>query len=325
MTPKSVADGASVAAWPERARAASPAPVPMPRSLLFMPLPRAERYLAHLAQAAVLPQAVILDLEDSVVEAAKPAARAALPHALALARDLLPGSVGLWVRVNDVRSGLLPADLDALAPFLAQGIGVMLAKCEQAGDCEAVLAAGADPARLLPLLETLPALAAAEPLLAALARLGLRAAAFGAGDMTLALGVARDYRLPIVQQVIVRLVLAARLAGLQLIDAPARIIPRPGLAPALEAAFLAECRFARDNGLWGKLAVHPAQLPALHAAFDDQAERQHAAQVLRDFAARTDGSRAVASSHDGSYLGTPSWKAAQALQPDVPPPDTTTP
>ncbi|HWH98489.1 MAG TPA: aldolase/citrate lyase family protein, partial [Pseudolysinimonas sp.] len=90
-------------------------------ALLFCPGDRPDRF----AKAAAAADTVIIDLEDAVAASAKGAARLALR-----ASDLDPATT--IVRVNSPRSGLLDADLEALADTAYRS--VMLAKAETEDD-----------------------------------------------------------------------------------------------------------------------------------------------------------------------------------------------
>src|SRR5260370_567077 len=91
------------------------------RSLLFVPAD-SERKLSRAPQSGA--DALILDLEDSVVPAARPLARRQ-------ARDFLAatGSVGFrrYVRINPLLSGVALDDLAAVVPGKPDGI--LLPKC----------------------------------------------------------------------------------------------------------------------------------------------------------------------------------------------------
>src|SRR5665213_1439798 len=99
------------------------------RSLLFVPAD-SERKLAKAAGAGA--DALILDLEDSVLPERK-------PHARTLAAHYLTGSnerAAVWVRVNDRLSGELLKDLAAIVP--ARPAGIVLPKILGPHDIEAV-------------------------------------------------------------------------------------------------------------------------------------------------------------------------------------------
>nr|WP_156226165.1 CoA ester lyase [Pseudactinotalea suaedae] len=136
-------------------------------ALLFCPGNRPDRY----AKAGERADAVILDLEDAVAPADKPAAR----HALR-ASPLDPART--IVRVNGARSGELAADLEALA-----GTGyrtVMLPKTESIADVGAL--AGYD---VVALVETARGVVAAAEIAAAE---GVVALMWGAEDLVASLG-----------------------------------------------------------------------------------------------------------------------------------------
>ena len=88
----------------------------MSRSFLFVPAD-SERKLAKAGTAGA--DALILDLEDAVAPAAKPAARQ-------MAADYLAGKSDVWVRVNPIDTDDWEADLDAVMP--AAPTGIMLPK-----------------------------------------------------------------------------------------------------------------------------------------------------------------------------------------------------
>ena len=119
------------------------------RSLLFVPADR-PRFLEKAAALAV--DAVLLDLEDGVAAGNKSHARElAHAHASTFRQPV-------WVRVNDVASGELDADLDALAEL--DGLaGLMLPKVESGSIVDEVVrrvdarSAGREPStRVLPVI-----------------------------------------------------------------------------------------------------------------------------------------------------------------------------
>src|SRR5258708_14619076 len=85
------------------------------RSLLFVPAD-SERKLARAPSAGA--DALILDLEDSVVAPAKAAARAQAASFL----ERRPKRMTAYVRINPLDSGLAEADLDAIVPARPDGI-----------------------------------------------------------------------------------------------------------------------------------------------------------------------------------------------------------
>ena len=92
------------------------------RSLLFVPGDRPERFEKAASCGA---DAIILDLEDSVVPHRKADARAAVAHYLASARD-----ISVIVRINPLASEHVDADIDCLRACVPDAI--MLPKAEGA-------------------------------------------------------------------------------------------------------------------------------------------------------------------------------------------------
>jgi citrate lyase subunit beta / citryl-CoA lyase len=260
-----------------------------PRSYLFVPADRPERYAKALASGA---DAVIVDLEDAVAASAKDGARSAL------AAWLAGGGAGVAVRINDAASPWFAADL-ALVAHPAIGT-VVVAKAERADDLARVCAA-APQARLLPLIET----AAGVDRLREIAQVaGVARLAFGSIDLSLDLGIEEggdgDELLFFRSQ----LVLASRLAGL---DSPV-----DGVTTAIDdaVAIEADTRRARRLGFGAKLCIHPRQLAAVHAAFAPSAgELAWAERVVAAAGSAAAGAVAV----DGRMVDRPVLLRARAV------------
>ena len=91
------------------------------RSLLFVPAD-SERKLAHSLKSGA--DALILDLEDSVIPANRPLARS---RARAFLEDTRSARIFRYVRINALATGAALADLTAVLPGEPQGI--LLPKC----------------------------------------------------------------------------------------------------------------------------------------------------------------------------------------------------
>ena len=215
-----------------------------PRSYLFVPADRPERYAKALASGA---DAVIVDLEDAVAASAKDAARAAL------AAWLDGGGSGIAVRINDAASAAFDDDLRLVAR--AGVAAVVVPKAERVDDLARVRAA-APSAALLPLIETAAGIARAREIASAP---GVARLAFGSIDLQLDLGIEGDGDELLVFRS--ELVLASRLAALA--------APVDGVSTAIDdaAALDADTRRARRLGFGAKLCIHPRQIAPVHAAF----------------------------------------------------------
>ena len=247
-------------------------------ALLFVPATRPERIAKALASGA---GAVIVDLEDAVAPADKPAARAALRDAVtALPPDQ---RARLLVRINAAGTPWHGDDVAAVAPCVALGLGgAMVAKAESAGVLHAVAQALGPQALLLPLIESGAGLDALDALAQApqVARL-----AFGHLDFQLDLGMACGPDELELLPVRLALVRASRRAGLA--------APVDGVTTATtDAERLAlDTERSRRMGFGGKLCIHPAQVAPVQAAFaPTPAELDWAQRVL---AAATEHAGAV--------------------------------
>ena len=214
--------------------------------------------------------AVILDLEDAVAIAEKPATRAAVVEALQ-ARPSPRRPLG-YVRVNALSTPFAFGDFQAVVgPWLE---GIVLPKVESAAELqtadwllaqverEAGLAEGSID--LLPIIET----AKGEQALMSIATAGTRVKrlSFGAGDYTL--DVARNWSLGEGELLPVRhtFVSVSRAAGLEPPVDSVFIHLRES------AAFAASCQAVQGLGFQGKLCIHPGQIETANAAFTPAAD-----------------------------------------------------
>ena len=236
-------------------------------SFLFVPATQSERLPKALASGADL---VIADWEDAVAPADKERARTALADALAALPA--PQRARLLVRINSEATPWFAADLQALAQLTAQGLaGAVVPKAERAQTLQAVARAAGPQAALVPLVESVAGLAAADALAAApqVARL-----AFGHLDFQVDAGMACAEDEQELLPVRMALVLASRRAGLA---APIDGVTVDTRNPERMGR---DAERARRMGFGGKLCIHPAQVPVLHAAFDpDEAAVTHAQRV----------------------------------------------
>ena len=251
---------------------------PAPRTYLFVPGTRAERYAKALATGA---DRVVLDLEDAVAPADKAAARAAIAawFAAASAAD----RARIVVRINDAASAHFDADLAALAPL---GVAeVMLAKAEAPGQV-ARLREALPEAGVLALIESARGVAQVDAVAAAA---GVRRLVFGTLDFALDLDMDLSVDMAGLDHAAGRIAIAARVAGLD--------TPVAGVTPQLddEARLRADLAAARARGFGAKLCIHPKQVGVVHAALApgavelDWARRVLEADAASPGAARLDG------------------------------------
>jgi citrate lyase subunit beta/citryl-CoA lyase len=275
------------------------------RSLLFAPGNHARR----VAKALSLPaDAVILDLEDAVAIAEKPATRALVAGALGKQRRGL-----LYVRVNAMSTEFCYGDLVAVVrPGLD---GIILPKAESAaqlqaidwliGELERANSVALEQIDLMPIIETGLGIAAVREIAASGTR--VRRLAFGAGDYALDMNIAWTRDEAELAHARAAVAVASRAAGL---DPPIDTVwtdlrDGEGLAEA--------ARRAQRLGFQGKMCIHPDQLAVVNTAFTpSEAEIAHAERVVAAFAeAEAAGSASI--QLDGQFIDYPIVARAQRI------------
>jgi citrate lyase subunit beta/citryl-CoA lyase len=273
------------------------------RSLLFVPGDRPERMAKALSFGA---DALILDLEDSVSTASKPAAREAVVEFLARPRS----DMALFVRVNPLDGDEIEADLDALSG--ARLDGVMLPKAEGAASVEEVSgrlsARGVQTTGILPVATETPAAVFQLGTYASVAD-KLHGVTWGAEDLPAAIGAASareaDGRYTAPYELARSLTLfAAAAAGVRPIET---VYPDfrdvEGLA--------AYARKAARDGFTGMMAIHPSQIAIINDAFSPSGDALAAARsIVAAFDSRP-GSGVL--QIDGRMVDAPHLKQARRL------------
>ena len=246
-----------------------------PRSWLFVPAD-SERKIGHALDSEA--DAIIFDLEDSVAPAMKPVARELL-------RNMLKRSGGpqWWVRVNPLGSDFIKDDLELIG--IGDIHGIVLPKAE----------GGADVVQLAHRTGSIPIHAIVTETAASLFGLlsyrqpnsPLVAMSWGAEDLSAALGASSKHDsngdLSFTYKLARSLCLAGAVAaGVQPVDG--------GFADFKdEKGLRAEAEAARREGFTGKLAIHPAQVAVINAAFTPSTdELSHAEEIVAAFEAHPD-------------------------------------
>ena len=239
------------------------------RSLLFVPAD-SERKLAHARQSGA--DALILDLEDSVVPANRTAARTRARAFLAESED---SGVRRYVRINPLASGVALDDLTAVLPGTPDGILLPKSLPEHVRTLDHYLTALEAAFGLVPGEVRVIAIATETP--AAVFALGgyagvsvrLEGITWGAEDLAACIG-GNNRRLDGTYDDAYRLARALCL----LAAADAGIMPIDTIYTDFkdEAGLAAECAAARRSGFVAKMAIHPAQLSAINSAFAASAD-----------------------------------------------------
>lgn len=242
------------------------APIGRLRSLHFVPGGRPE-LLARVGEFG--PDAVVLDLEDSVAVSDKDSAREAAFAAFARAR---PGASIVLVRINPAGSPWHGADAVAAGEAIERGAvdGVVLPKYESAAQLEQLRQALPPGAGVVVGLESAAGVAHAREVL----REKPDAAYFGSEDFAADIGARRTPGGVEVLHARSEVVLACRLHGVLPID-------QAVVAVRDDAAFRVDATLGRDLGFRGKICLHPNQVALAHEVFSpSQAEVAHARAVL---------------------------------------------
>ena len=291
--------------------------MPFHRSFLFAPGNHPRRVEKAFTLAA---DVVILDLEDSVAESDKPAARKPVAEALAATAGAARRSRG-YVRINAMATPFCFRDLlETIGPGVD---GVVLPKVESAADLHAIdwmlanlererdLEAGS--LELMPIIETAIGVTRIDRILQARSLKPysgvwrVRRAAFGAGDYSHDLGLSPTHDEPELSHARARLVLASRAAGLEgPIDSPwFHFRDRDGFRRAVERS--------RRGGFQGRLCIHPDQVADANEGYgptvDEIAEAERVVAAFR--AAEATGSAAI--ELDGRMVDYPIVHRAERL------------
>ncbi|MFL6795639.1 MAG: HpcH/HpaI aldolase/citrate lyase family protein [Sphingomicrobium sp.] len=246
-----------------------------PHSWLFVPAD-SERKIAKALDSDA--DAIIFDLEDSVAPAHK-----------STARDILKGlpkrSNGpeWWVRVNPLGSEYHKDDLKLIGSAYVHGI--VLPKAEGGWDViELAHRTGNIPIHAI-VTETAASLfgllSYRDP------KSTLTAMSWGAEDLSAALGAASKYDSSGELSFTYKLARSLCLAG----AVAAGVQPVDGVFADFkdDAGLKAEAEAARREGFTGKLAIHPAQVPVINAAFTPSADDlAHAEAIVAAFEVQPD-------------------------------------
>lgn len=268
------------------------------RSLLFVPGDRPERMEKALGMGA---DALIFDLEDAVAPSKKAEARDAVVTFLRARSGTGPA---LFVRVNPIDGEEVAADLAALAGVPLDGI--VLPKACGATSVDALIARLPGDYKILPVASETPA---------AVFQLGnyrgdrLAGLTWGVEDLPAAVGAATSREADGSYTDPYKVVRALVLFGAHAAGVPAIETIMPDFRN--DAALAAYAARGRRDGFTGMMAIHPAQVPIINAAFTPSAEEiAHAHAVIALFDANPG---AGVLPMDGKMVDAPHLKAAHRL------------
>ncbi|MDX1562899.1 MAG: CoA ester lyase [Gammaproteobacteria bacterium] len=276
------------------------------RSLLFIP----GNKVNMLAKAeSCRPGVVVPDMEDSVPDAEKAAARETiadwLPRLVAQGTPVMP-------RVNALATDWFDDDI---AAAVAEGVwGISIGKVESAEDISRISQAIArrerdlglpiGKMRLVPWIETAKAIVHCYEICKASDRIA--AVAFGGEDYTNDMGIERLDDESNVRLARMTICNAARAAGVIALDTPYfQFRDQPGLERS--------CLAAKQIGFKGRFAIHPAQIDPINACFGPSEQEIELAQRIVDAFAAAEREGRGSTSLDGRVIDVPVVKRARAL------------
>jgi citrate lyase subunit beta / citryl-CoA lyase len=287
--------------------------MPLYRSFLFAPGNHPRRVEKAFTVGA---DAVILDLEDAVATAEKPAARKAVAAVLAQAHRCRG-----YARVNAASTEFCYADLVAV---VGRGVaGVVLPKVESAADLHAIdwLIASLERERglavgsleLIPIIETaigmhrIDRVVQARGLRPYEGRWRVRRLAFGAADYAAEVGLAPGLDEAELSDARARVVLASRAAGL---EGP---LDSPWFHLRETDAFARALQRSRRGGFQGRLCIHPDQVQPVNAAYAPSKEEVERAERIVAAFDTAEASGAAAIQVDGQMVDYPVANRARAV------------
>ncbi|MBB5689709.1 CoA ester lyase [Roseomonas alkaliterrae] len=279
--------------------------LPAWRSLLYVPA-SAEKFVARAHERGA--DAIILDLEDGVAPASKPAARAGLAAAVASVRRngadvLVRINRPLRVAVEDIAAAVT-AGADALVCTKVMGPDHVRLLSELAAESEAACGRAAGTVRFVVLIEDAAALAHAQAIAAA----DPRVVALGVGGEDLATDLGAEPT-PDALDLPKRMgLVAARAAGVL----PLGFIGTVAGLKDLEG-YRAMLRRSRAIGFACASCVHPSQVPIINEEYGPRPEEvERARRLVAAFeAALAEGRGAVA--FEGEMIDKPIVERARRL------------
>jgi len=279
------------------------------RSLLFVPADSQKKLAKGLESGA---DVLIIDLEDSVAAANKPAGRALAAEVIASCKD----GPALYVRVNDLSSGLTDDDLAAV--MKARPDGIMLPKAVGGADVarldvrlrvhEAENGIEDGATRIIPIITETPA-ALLDVASHAGASARLAGLTWGAEDLSAEIGASETRNADGLYTDVFRF---ARVSTI-LAASAAEVAPIDTVFPNFrdEEAFHRNCLEGARDGFTARMAIHPVQVPVINAVFTPSPQAvAHARAVVGAFAAA--GNPGVVAI-DGKMFDRPHLKRAERL------------
>lgn len=265
------------------------------RSFLFVPANN-ERVVHKALHSEA--DAVILDFEDAVAISDKENARRVFASAIKGTRNK-----SCYVRINSVGTFWWEADLEAA--IAAEVDGIMLPKAEDAEIIRAIAERLPSHYDLLPLIETAKGITNAPEI--AGSSIKVSRLAFGALDYALDIGVNYSKTTEWLLYARTHLVIASRTVGIY--------PPVDTVYPDLndQEGFGKELEYAKQLGMFGKLAIHPKQLPLIHENYTPTAKEVADALCIIDKFEAAEKLGLASMQIEGKFIDYPVYSRAKRI------------
>jgi citrate lyase subunit beta/citryl-CoA lyase len=278
------------------------------RSMLFVP---ANNWRLIQSSREENPDAIILDLEDSVPMEDKETARWFLKDAIKLLKD---AGHNIVIRVNGLATGLTKDDLEFA---ILEGVdAIMLPKSESKDDIlklEELIKneenkKGLTGIGIIPLVESAKGVLNVDQIVSASER--VIAVGFGAADYLRDFGRSYFSLSPEQYELLYprsRLALAARVAGIPAIDTPflGLIIDKEGL--------IKESKIALSLGFKGKMCIHPTHIEPINQVFSPSEKDISAAKKIIEAYEEAKERGLGAASVEGRMIDEATYKMAKEI------------
>ncbi|MDY6821762.1 MAG: CoA ester lyase [Deferribacterota bacterium] len=265
------------------------------RSFLFVPGNNEKRIRKALSSEA---DAIIIDLEDAVATNEKDSAR---DIALRLSNE--PRKKPLYIRINSLKSPYFEKDIECINTSNIDG--VILPKCEKGEDVTYLVNRLKIKLDIIPLIESAKGVINSQNIAASSENISRLA--FGAIDYTLDIEAIYSKTGKELLYPRSKLVLSSKVANL--------FPPVDTVFPDLEdeTSLALEIEEAKILGMFGKLAIHPKQLPIINNNFTPSEKEIEEAKKVVEIFEKSEKEGTAAIEVDGKFVDYPVYKRSKNL------------
>jgi citrate lyase subunit beta/citryl-CoA lyase len=273
---------------------------PCPDSLLVIPADMIDEYVPNARETGA--DAILFDLEDSVSEEKKPGAR----EKLADIRKKDLGSKDIYVRPNRIGTEEFESDreiLEKVSPDLV--VFPKVESAEEVREIEKFLNSGESKTPYKIIIESFRGFENRDEIFSEAETCLL--VSLGYEDLSAELGIQRpelDGNNPL-NSMLMETLVSAKKHGLQYMDAVSRKFDEEDLDE-----FREELSYGKEIGCWGKVLIHPNQVPPTKKTYSIEKEIEKAREKIRRFKEADSG---VITNEKGEMEDLPSLRQAEEI------------